>query len=1126
MPISTAFVSYSGALPIDSTLTPSEFVTRAEYSWTWLATSTIPNMQTFIAQANALEANVNAKEISANTSATNAATSAATATAAANRAQSVVIPTNAAYATGVQDWRDTAMSKAQFNALAAERRANRAGSGFDEFGKHSLSIIGYPNVNEGIVTNPTQVNGFGIGENTSNSIGISKTGYPIALVNGVSSRVQSVNTSTTYGAIPLLPTAPTILPFGTTLTAEQIASGVVTHADASNSGLIVNGKFDTDTSGWTAANGATLSIVSNKLRVTEDGTTSSPEARQVITTVIGKQYTLEFETTFYDQPFRIFIGSVASGGSSDYSGVTTSASGRFTATFTASSISTLLRFQVVTLAGGASYADFDNIAVFPSDAISRSDLVFLESWHEDVSEKDFVYPLGNVQYLGTTGDSGTPVAGAFAGFGTYSLFGNWQASSALVGKGYVWSTLSDANKKAFVANPENNCYLDGDKVIQVRYRMRVVQGLGDSWAYIDPQVNVLMGYSASTTSLVRAKGKQVSTLDYILSAYTEGVYRPVNDSNVIDKVYGQYKAFANTAESSALAYDGKCFAMPIAIVHRRNQGFAHPVYNPNGTELASDGNKWYNTAVSFTSIADCFTASKQLATSGYIGTTSGRADGLFYDQIHEGDITDIRNSSQKVEDYNRLIDREFNKAVAGTVRGTEGEWAVTYSLATTVSSVSFFAGTTNGLGTYIVIPTPVSFLTVDTYQEIVNGAAKYFAVINGIPYYLTRRDNATTLYIQKILGEKTSFTGSISAGNSVQILVATKSTSIKSNSLTHTDIIGNPANYPTAWKQSGVSGTPLVVAEGGTSLLPTGTTGSDGLAAYKLSKKMNALPLQVLKSTDGGTTWSLLVNNTHYSYSLGSNTVVFIAPYLPLVADLIMVTYQTHTNMATPAVNSEVLAIGDAWASNHVTFPQIVASLLGKVSTGATSPITAQGYSTYGYRVDGTTVKFSVSSTDFPVTSPMTLAGAVGVPTAKVFPYLTRSNGKAYLNLVFKEMKFGSYAAPTVDTGASISHVQYATYQVSIAGCPLDGEIVQWTATTATAAINWALYNKNADGSLYVISSGAAYTNAKMFDGNSWGDDSKFNIVDNVSTTTDDNGATVLIGQKRIELPYFISAGE
>jgi hypothetical protein len=76
--------------------------------------------------------------------------------------------------------------------------------------------------------------------------------------------------------------------------------------------------------------------------------------------------------------------------------------------------------------------------------------------------------------------------------------------------------------------------------------------------------------------------------------------------------------------------------------------------------------------------------------------------------------------------------------------------------------------------------------------------------------------------------------------------------------------------------------------------------------------------------------------------------------------------------------------------------------------------------------------------------------GATITPAVKAFPYLTRSNGKAYLQLVFKEIKYG------VD----------------------------------------------------------------------WGDDSKFNIVDNVSTTTDDNGATVLIGQKRIELPYFISAGE
>jgi hypothetical protein len=41
-------------------------------------------------------------------------------------------------------------------------------------------------------------------------------------------------------------------------------------------------------------------------------------------------------------------------------------------------------------------------------------------------------------------------------------------------------------------------------------------------------------------------------------------------------------------------------------------------------------------------------------------------------------------------------------------------------------------------------------------------------------------------------------------------------------------------------------------------------------------------------------------------------------------------------------------------------------------------------------------------------------------------------------------------------------------------------------------------------------------------DGTDWGDDNKINIVDNVSTTTDDNGNTVLIGNKRIKTEYFV----
>ena len=71
---------------------------------------------------------------------------------------------------------------------------------------------------------------------------------------------------------------------------------------------------------------------------------------------------------------------------------------------------------------------------------------------------------------------------------------NWQTPSALIGKGYVWSSLTEAQKKAFIANPENNCYLDGDKTIQVRYRVRVLIG----------EVIVLSAVSAVPTLIIFA----------------------------------------------------------------------------------------------------------------------------------------------------------------------------------------------------------------------------------------------------------------------------------------------------------------------------------------------------------------------------------------------------------------------------------------------------------------------------------------------------------------------------------------------------------------------------------------------------------------------------------------------
>lgn len=340
----------------------------------------------------------------------------------------------------------------------------------------------------------------------------------------------------------------------------------------------------------------------------------------------------------------------------------------------------------------------------------------------------------------------------------------------------------------------------------------------------------------------------------------------------------------------------------------------------------------------------------------------------------------------------------------------------------------------------------------------------------------------------------------------------------KSNTILVIDIIGNPANYPLAWSVSGIYGNMLIVAEDGTSLLPDGTKDT-----FKLSRKANATPLLCLRSTDSGATW------TSFTPTFSTVTNAITLTDEP-ATNLVMVYYQTHTSMAVPTVNSEVLEIGDVFASNYIA-NYIINSLINKVPTNAggfsgNTPRQFLGKPTnYGIGNSDSVMVTSDGYRDIPQNKAVSIT-PIGSTACKVFPYLTRKNGKAYLNLVFKEMKYGSYLAPTTVTEASATYTQNLTYKINIAGCALDGKVIKWVGTTATSAINWSLYDVSPTGVIYLLSSGGVYANAKLYDGDSWGDSNKFEIVDNVSTTTDDNGQTVLIGQKTVELSYFIDAGE
>lgn len=496
---------------------------------------------------------------------------------------------------------------------------------------------------------------------------------------------------------------------------------------------------------------------------------------------------------------------------------------------------------------------------------------------------------------------------------------------------------------------------------------------------------------------------------------------------------------------------------------------------------------------------------KVAVNTGSIGETSYRADGLFGNEVNERDIIDLRNSSHKVQDYKRLLEREFNKAVSGEIRGEEGELFIKG-----LENINCYyqGNTTLGFYTNTGSSDVTTLFGINNAQMAYQNKEFYFTLKGGTTHKATLSSNQTSYIWYTISPAMPTMTvGAQNIEMALYLRSPRQSTRKKSNTTLHCDIIGNPANYyrgqtyidittqdiaigdviwaktasgggtagnfykaltvqsaidlatqdysnATNWTdlgsdwdgagswRTGVSGTPLVVGENGEDYSYDGTSKS-----FKFSKKVISNKFR-LYSDDYGVTWGYSTDYVGIGYSATTNS---IGPFVTTPTHRIhMFFYETHTNMAENAVNSEVLALGDVSIGIAYGISKFMQSLINKI------PIVFSSY-IKNYKLDNIFIDYNAPQLNeyfaFKPTHAFDTYGIIGgldKPTIKVFPYITKENNKAYLNLVFKEMKYD------VD----------------------------------------------------------------------WGDDSKFNIVDNVSTTTDDNGNTVLIGQKRIELPYFIEDKE
>ena len=329
---------------------------------------------------------------------------------------------------------------------------------------------------------------------------------------------------------------------------------------------------------------------------------------------------------------------------------------------------------------------------------SRQDFVGLEVWIENISDRDFVYPYGDVQNQLSTYKSDLPITQvqAFTDADIYSKYGVWQEDGAKKGRGYQWSTLTDEQKNILLSDKRNNIFMGKDgELYQVRYRRRTIKGYGNLWEQVDAD-NMSGNAYKSTLGYVYYYGLVTKFIDT----------QPDNDVNIWSGTVNHYFSALNSYANNIKPYtigmfyglDLKSYMLPIALIQRRNKGIYHPQYNPYGSaKIYYDTN---NKSLTWDEVqkldpnyikspVDCINADKISVTDGngnydnltnqptwYITGTiesgvSGRPDGLYCDTVYERDIEDKRLGIQL------KTDREIYEEYKGKLNSGNFRFPVT-----------------------------------------------------------------------------------------------------------------------------------------------------------------------------------------------------------------------------------------------------------------------------------------------------------------------------------------------------------------------------------------------------------------------------------------------------------------
>ncbi|MDW7550203.1 hypothetical protein [Pseudoalteromonas peptidolytica] len=770
---------------------------------------------------------------------------------------------------------------------------------------------------------------------------------------------------------------------------------------------------------------------------------------------------------------------------------------------------------------------------------SRKDLVFLEAWHEKIADKDVVYPLGNVQY-GASSYKGIGLRNNLVAQG-YSAFGEWD--SATKGYGIKWSSLTEAQKAIFLGEPEHNIYYDpkAKAYIQVRYRVRVIEGPGDNWYRVQADgatdVNQFLGYSSSNqVGVVKPQGANTELLD--LSSHPAGnggMYKtPFTVLSNSDAGLGAFVACQYSGSPVAGASsNNKCFALPIALVQRLNQGAHHPTYNPFGCggfegTIVANLARWYsNNAPEINSTLDCFLKkSVRFRDTGKLirPDLAVRVDEYkYFDAIYSGQVEDLRLSAKK-QDVNKLRESKLSDAIAGKFRGKE-------KLPFTKLKSGFCYD--SGMTIYIFQNTPVS-------ESSLIGSDKYYKgsdIVKSYPKHsefkapavaikftdagdtdLTSFSGGTPLgqwfiidkfclqsnFFIALTNPRTGNSNWFSSGRAstiqAELLFPTEQSNAEFDILPWTDIVTTPDNFKATFPH-GVQGRWIPK-------LP------DGTAGYPLNRKLSGDTLSATFSSDHGQTW--VKNNVQFDPVKNINSASWDANTVALLQ------YQSDSSFTHAAKSTTVCGdIGRVYATQ--AYLSHYGNRLQPSLTEAIGKRNSSAYfqeylnvSKHAYYSPTQTLGWTFHTGDEPVHEPLNLdAPNDNSPAVKALSTITEKNGLLYLQFHGSELKYKSIHlrdVEVIEAGVEASVVKGKVYRLQgFDNAHLNRPVIalkdRLNFTFSASAFDG--YRVAHDGRI-MTSSGAEYSLIRVHN-NDWGDDQTIPIINGENTKTDLNGNTVKV---------------